>query len=251
MSRVAPMSRRHWSALSRSFLIQGSWNYHHLVGGGFAFALLRVLRHVYQGDEAGFEEALRRHLSLFNTHPYLSSLALGATVRMEEDGADGATIDRFKAAVRGPLGSIGDSLFWAALLPVCLVLALVIAQLGASPWIVAVAFLVPYNGAHLWIRVWGFRHGLQRGRHVGEDLRKANIPHRTWLVSRVGTALLGMLIGLVLVDRAALAGRPTIWLTLAAIGFIAGAVRGEEARRPTWYAFVAAISILIMAGTFQ
>ena len=110
---------------------------------------------MYRGDDAGFEDALRRHVSLFNTHPYLSSLALGATIRLEEDGADGATVEAFKAAVRGPLGSLGDSLFWAALLPVCLVFALVLAQLGASAWIVVLAFLVPYNGAHLWIRVWG------------------------------------------------------------------------------------------------
>ena len=86
---------------------------------------------------------------------------------------------------------------------------------------------------------------------MGEDLRDANIPHWTWRVSRLGTALLGVLTGLLLVDRTGLAGLPSVWLTLAAVGFLAGAIRGEEARRPTWYAFVVAISLLIVTGTFQ
>ena len=75
----------HVSGFLRAFLIQGSWNYRTMLGGGFAFAILPVLRVVYRGDPAGFEEALQRHSEHFNAHPYLASVALGAVARMEEN----------------------------------------------------------------------------------------------------------------------------------------------------------------------
>ncbi len=105
------------STFLRSFVVQGSWNYHTMLGSGFAFALLPGLRRVYAGDREGYEAAVRRHLEHFNAHPYLVGLALGATLRMEEDGVGAETVHRFKVAVRGPLGSLGDQLVWATWLP--------------------------------------------------------------------------------------------------------------------------------------
>ena len=65
------------SAFVRSFTIQGSWNYRTMIGGGFGFALLPVLRGLFEGER--FDEALARHCDHFNSHPYLAGLALGAT----------------------------------------------------------------------------------------------------------------------------------------------------------------------------
>ena len=77
-------SRAHLSAFLRSFLIQGSWNNRTMIGGGFAFALLPILRRVHRGDPEAFREALQRHSEHFNAHPYLANLALGAASRMAE-----------------------------------------------------------------------------------------------------------------------------------------------------------------------
>ena len=108
---MASLSRRVLaSAFARSFMIQGSWNYHTMLGSGFAFAMLPALRRLFAGDPEGMETSLRRHLEHFNAHPYLSNVALGAALRLEADGQDGETVRRFKTAVRGPLGGLGDAL---------------------------------------------------------------------------------------------------------------------------------------------
>ena len=99
--------RAHFSAFLRSFLIQGSWNNRTMIGGGFAFALLPILRRIYRGDPEAFKESLQRHSEHFNAHPYLANLALGAASRMEEEGRDPEEIRRFKLAVRGALGKHG------------------------------------------------------------------------------------------------------------------------------------------------
>src|SRR5690606_32454688 len=65
------------------FAIQGSWNYRTLIGTGFAFALLPLLRSRYRGDPARLRESLERHASLFNSHPYLAPVALGAVAQLE------------------------------------------------------------------------------------------------------------------------------------------------------------------------
>ena len=83
------------SAFARSFLIQGSWNYHTMIGSGFAFAMLPGLRDLFGEDPASMDASVRRHVEHFNAHPYLSTVALGAVLRLEADGADPETVRRF------------------------------------------------------------------------------------------------------------------------------------------------------------
>ncbi len=112
-----PGRRAHLSTFFRSFLIQGSWNNRTMIGGGFAFAILPVLRRLHRGDPEAFRDALQRHSEHFNAHPYLADLALGAVCRMEAERRDPEEIRRFKLAVRGPLGSLGDTLIWVGWRP--------------------------------------------------------------------------------------------------------------------------------------
>ncbi len=52
---------------------------------------------------------LKRHLGFFNAHPFFASYALGAISRLEEDNpGNHELVDRFKNALIGPLGAIGD-----------------------------------------------------------------------------------------------------------------------------------------------
>ena len=88
------------SIFARTFLIQGSWNYHTMLGTGFAWALLPALRRLHADDPAGLEAAAARHVEHFNAHPYLAGVALGAVVRLETDGEQPETVSRFKTAVR-------------------------------------------------------------------------------------------------------------------------------------------------------
>src|SRR5207237_102193 len=79
-----------------------------------------------------FKAALARESHYFNAHPYLASVAVGALARAELDGEPPERIERFRTALAGPLGSVGDRLVWAGWLPFCSLAALAIFGLGAS-----------------------------------------------------------------------------------------------------------------------
>ncbi len=179
-------------------MIQGSWNYRTMLGGGFAFSMLPALKVLYREDPDGFGRALQRHSEHFNAHPYLANLALGAAMRMEAEGKDPEEIRRFKLAVKGPLGSLGDALVWVGWRPAVVLASLVLALSGASPGASVVFFLSLYNLGHLLMRIWGFRLGWERGSQVGDSLRALALPRQAQRLSGVAALLLGGTVGLAL-----------------------------------------------------
>ncbi|HSJ23072.1 MAG TPA: PTS system mannose/fructose/sorbose family transporter subunit IID [Longimicrobiales bacterium] len=214
----------------RSFAIQGSWNYRTLQGSGFAFALLPALRYVHRDSRERLEEAVQRHTHLFNAHPYLSGVALGAVARLEADGVDPALIERFKNALRSSLGALGDRVVWAGWRPACLLLALVVLLVTESAAAAVLLFLVIYNSGHLALRWWGLRVGIEHGRHVGEQLRQA--PLLRWHRQVVGAAMLLLGIALPLVVTGALTERrmSDAWVLVPLAGAAAGWPLGPAAR---------------------
>lgn len=181
-----------WSAWIRSFAVQGSWNYRTLLGSGVAYALLPVLRRVHAGDPVEMRRALEDHLGAFNAHPYLASLAVGALARAESDGEDREKIRRFRRALSGPLGSLGDRVVWSRWRPFCVLLALA-AWLGGGvpPWAATLLFLGLYNAGHVALRAWAFRAGWSEGLRVAGELR--SWPPERW--SRALSPLNALLLG--------------------------------------------------------
>lgn len=236
------------SAFARSFLIQGSWNYHTMIGSGFAFAMLPALRRMYGADSDALDASVRRHLELFNAHPYLSGVALGAALRLESEGADAETVRRFKAAVRGPLGSLGDALVWATWLPGVSVAALVLFWLGVEPAWVVIGFLGVYNAGHVALRAWGFRAGLSEGRDVGRTLGRADLARWTSRLEPLVVVLLGLLVGAVLGAEGHLVTAGSVWVGLGAAAFLVGLLVGHRAWRPAAVAVVVSIGVLSMSG---
>lgn len=155
--------------------MQGSWNYQTLIGTGFAYTLLPALRHQWGDDPPALRTALARHTELFNSHPYLSTVAAGAVARLEADGTDPELIRRFKNALRGPLGSLGDRLFWVGWRPACALGAITLLLLDLPWWVAAAGFLGAYNAVHLYVRYWGVQAGLTTGLQVGASLRHASL----------------------------------------------------------------------------
>jgi mannose/fructose/N-acetylgalactosamine-specific phosphotransferase system component IID len=155
----------------RLFAVQGSWNYETLLGNGIAFCMEPALR-LLPGGKNGlhYSQALARHARYFNSHPYLTGVAVGALTRAELDGVPPAMIERFRTALAGPLGSVGDRLVWASWLPLCSLVALGAFGLEARPLFVVGIFLLLYNAGHLWLRWWGLRVGFLRGLRVAECL---------------------------------------------------------------------------------
>lgn len=183
--------------LFRSLAVQGSWNYETLIGAGFAFTMLPALRLLYGSSGPRLDEATFRHAELFNSHPYFATVAVGAVSRLEAEHTDPAVIDRFKIALRGSLGSMGDRLFWTTWRPVTLLAALMLFLLGGAWWLAVSLFLVAYNALHLTVRVVGLRAGVASGLAVGRVLREAPLQRVIDFGSRAASLLVG--VGIVLV----------------------------------------------------
>lgn len=187
----------HLTAWARTFAVQGSWNYTSLVGTGIAYAMLPLLRRVYAGDPVRLREAVERAMQPFNGHPYLCGLAVAALARLEYDAVDPTTIERFRRALRGPLGTVGDRAIWAEWRPISLLLGMLVFLLGASPGWSMATFLVLYNAGHIAVRAWGYAVGWQAGLNVGRFLKDSWVEHwgeRLWPVNIVLTGLVATLL---------------------------------------------------------
>ena len=155
----------------RMLAIQGAWNYETLLGNGIGFCVEPALRLLPGGqDGPAYRAALARQSQYFNAHPYMAAVAVGALARAELDGEPPARIERFRTALCGPLGSVGDRLVWAAWLPACSIVALAAFGFGIGTGGVVLVFLGIYNAGHLALRAWGLSAGLEHGMRVASAL---------------------------------------------------------------------------------
>lgn len=179
--------------------IQSAWNYEILLGTGIGYCIEPALRQLPGGrDGPAYREALARESAYFNSHPYLAALAVGALARAELDGQAPARIERFRTALCGPLGSVGDRLVWASWLPFCSLVALGAFGAGAGPVAVVLLFLTLYNAGHLALRIWGLETGWRLGLGVasalGNPLLRQAPPH----IARAAALVAGFAVPLAL-----------------------------------------------------
>lgn len=183
----------------RLLAIQGSWNYEILLGNGIGFCLEPALRLLPEGIHSQqFKDALSRESKYFNAHPYLASVAVGALARAELDGEAPERIERFRTALCGPLGSVGDRLVWAGWLPFCSLLALLVFGLGGGPMLVLVVFLGSYNLGHFALRLWGLRTGWNHGLRVAASLGNPVLRNGPPQIARLAALATGLAIPLAL-----------------------------------------------------
>lgn len=212
---------------SRLFAIQGAWNYEILLGNGLGFCLEPALRRLGGPRDPRFREALARESRYFNAHPYMASVAVGALARSELDGESPARIERFRTALCGPLGSVGDRLIWAAFLPFCSLLALAAFGFGASATATVLLFLLLYNAGHIALRIWGWHLGYTRGMHVARALGHPIFRHGPEWLGRASALIAGVALPLAL-WRAIGPGRVMLGGVLGAV--VLGAILLARAR---------------------
>lgn len=222
--------------LLRSFAIQGSWNYETLIGAGFGYTILPALRFLYgrQGEE--LDGAVQRHVELFNSHPYVATVAVGAVSTLEANGVDAEVATRFKTALRGSLGSIGDRLIWSTWRPMSLLIAILLLLMGAAWWIAIAVFLIVYNAMHLTVRIVGIQLGSQAGLDVGGRLKELPLQPVIERSSQLAAALIG---ATVVLAAAPLTGDP-FGMATAAVAVLVGALLGFRAR---------GAMVILVAGT--
>jgi PTS system mannose-specific IID component len=235
------------AVLARLFVVQAGFSYERMLGVGVGFAAEPILRSLRESAGAGaYRAALARHSHYFNAHPYMASLAVGAAARAELDGVAPEKIDRLRAALAGPLGSLGDRLVWAGWLPMCAAIGLLLVALGAGGWAVA-GFLVLYNVLHLWLRVWGLRAGWRSGLNVAGALAAP------WLqrALEVIAPLAGLAVGAALVSVLGWFPFRADWempVAVAAGVAVAAAVRVIQPRATGLVVAAAALALVVVAG---
>jgi PTS system mannose-specific IID component len=218
--RVSPFT---WlTVFSRLLAIQGSWNYETLIGNGIGFCVEPALRSLPGGVHgAAFKSAMARESGYFNAHPYLAAVAVGALAKAELSGVPPERIERFRTALTGPLGSVGDQLVWAGWLPFCSLVGLTTFGLGAGPSAVVLTFLVLYNAGHLALRAWGLHVGWTRGLGVASALANPILRRGPAHVARAAAAVAGLAIPLtaahVIAGRSSLVGVALLAATVAAV----------------------------------
>lgn len=205
-----------WRIALRSLFIQAGFNPEAMQSLGLLYALEPAWPHLYP-DPAQRQEAVKRHLAPFNTHPYAAAAMVGGILFHEQRIARGEErpedVLRFKKTLMGPLAALGDGFYWLSLRPATASLSAALAPF-IGPW-AALLFLLSYNVVHLVTRSWLFVAGFQTGEGVVAKLVALKVP--TWSNRlRTVTAVAAVGVGLTFAwALGALGG--TAWLGLAAL----------------------------------
>ena len=113
-------------------------------------------------------EALKRHLNFFNTEQTFGAVIQGVAIAMEEQKTRGepisdASITGIKTGLMGPLAGIGDSVIWAAVMPLLIAIFIPFAAKGSA--FGGILPLVLYTGITLAVS-YGLVH---KGYTLGRD----------------------------------------------------------------------------------
>ena len=101
----------------RSLFLQASFNYERMQAGGWLWGILPGLEKIHTNKD-DLAASMSHNLEFFNTHPFLVTLVMGIVLSLEQNKADIPTIRAVRVAAMGPLGGIGDALFWLTLVPI-------------------------------------------------------------------------------------------------------------------------------------
>ncbi|WP_326717426.1 PTS system mannose/fructose/sorbose family transporter subunit IID [Vagococcus jeotgali] len=174
----------------RSLFLQASFNYERMQAGGWLYSILPGLKKIHTNDD-DLSASMSHNLEFFNTHPFLVNFVMGIVLSMEQNKADIPTIRAVRVAAMGPLGGIGDALFWFTLVPITAGITANMAISGniAAPFI----FLLIFNGAQFALRFflmhWSYKVGTNA---IG--ILTANAKEFTRAASILGIFIVGSLI---------------------------------------------------------
>lgn len=178
------------SMVWRSLFLQASFNYERMQACGWLYSLLPGLKKIHKNKD-DLSKSMKDHMEFFNTHPFLVTFIMGLVLAMEENKEDRNTIRAIKVATMGPLGGIGDALFWLTALPICVGIGASIAMEGniAGPFV----FLIMFNALHFFLRFFLMKYGYNTGVKAIASLKEQTkkISHAA---SIVGLTVVGGLI---------------------------------------------------------
>lgn len=174
----------------RSLFLQASFNYERMQACGWLYGLIPGLKKVHKSKE-DLSKSMSMHMEFFNTHPFLVTFIMGIVMAMEENKENPDTIRAIKVATMGPLGGIGDALFWMTLLPISAGIGASMAMQGniAGPFV----FLIIFNIVHFALRFGLMNYGYNTGIKAMDSL-KTNTEYISRAASILGLTVVGGLI---------------------------------------------------------
>ncbi|HZJ87122.1 MAG TPA: PTS system mannose/fructose/sorbose family transporter subunit IID [Erysipelothrix sp.] len=135
----------------RSLFLQASFNFERMQAAGWLYGILPALEKIHTNED-DLSASMTHNLEFFNTHPFLVTFVMGLVISLEQEKADIPTIRAVRVAAMGPLGGIGDALFWFTLIPIT---AGFTANMALNGSIMGpVMFLLIFNVAQFIVRFW-------------------------------------------------------------------------------------------------
>lgn len=174
----------------RSFFCQEAFNMERMQAAGWLYTILPGLEAIHQ-DKEDLKESMKMHMEFFNTHPLLITFIAGLVVAMEENKESIENIRSVRVSTMGPLGGIGDSLFWLTFLTIASSLGASLALQGsiAGP----IVFLLIFNAMQFALKFGFMYYGYNTGVKSMAALQK-NTAKFTRAINILGLTVIGSMI---------------------------------------------------------
>lgn len=173
----------------RSLNLQGSFNFERMQANGWLYSILPGLQKIHT-DKDDLAASMSHNLEFFNTHPFLVTFVMGIVLSLEQNKTDIQTIRAVRVAAMGPLGGIGDALFWFTLVPITAGITANMAIGGNA--IAPLIFLLIFNAVQFAVRFglmnWSYKLGTNA---IG--ILTANAKEFTRAASILGVFVVGTL----------------------------------------------------------
>lgn len=173
----------------RSLFLQASFNYERMQAAGWLYGMLPGLEKIHTNKE-DLSKSMKHNLDFFNTHPFLVTFVMGIILSLEQQKADTQTIRAVRVAAMGPLGGIGDAIFWFTLVPITAGITANMAIGGSllGPILFLLIFNIVQFGLRYWLMYWSYNLGSK-----AIDILTKNAKEFTRSASLLGVFIVGAL----------------------------------------------------------
>ena len=174
----------------RSLNLQASFNYERMQAAGWLYCILPGLEKIHGDNKEDLQTSMQHNLEFFNTHPFLVTFVMGIVLSLEQQKADINTIRAVRVAAMGPLGGIGDALFWFTLVPIVAGITANMAINGSlmGPILFLLIFNLVQMGVRFFLMDWSYKLGSK-----AIEVLTANAKEFTRAASMLGVFVVGAL----------------------------------------------------------
>jgi PTS system N-acetylgalactosamine-specific IID component len=174
----------------RSLNLQGSFNYERMQANGWLYGILPGLLAIHGEGSEDLKISMAHNLEFFNTHPFLVTFVMGIVLSLEQQKADIGTIRAVRVAAMGPLGGIGDAIFWFTLVPIAAGICSNMAIQGSimGPIMFLLIFNIVQFAVRFFLMHWSYNLGTK-----AIELLTSNAKEFTRAASLLGVFIVGAL----------------------------------------------------------